>query len=241
MLRIAICDDEKLHRDYAAKLTAREAAAYQPEIETFESAAALESAMSNSDYIPDIAILDIQMEGTDGITLARRINAADPLCRIIFLTSYLHFATDVYSAEHIYFIVKKEIESRIGPALTKAITELSSARCVVPSITVKSGAATTVLPLGDILFLERTGRKTRIVASSGELRSAAAPAELLGTAETHFIRSHQSFWVNPGKIVTMQHDAFLLTDGTRVPISRSCRQEAKTLFFVALRENSQCF
>lgn len=236
MLHIAVCDDERVHRDYTERLVAKAAAGYQPEIDAFDGAEALLSAMSAGDYLPDIAILDIQMAETDGITLAKSLNGVAPLCQIIFLTSFLDFAIDVYDVEHVYFILKRDVETRIGPALNKAISALSSGKRRVPSLTVKSGGVMRVLPVGDVFFLERSGRKTRLVTVTGELWTADTPQTLLQGAPG-FIRCHQSYWVNPVQIASMQNSLFLLKNGSQVPISRSYRPEAKAAFFAALRED----
>lgn len=237
MLNIAICDDEKLHRDYTAELTKNELAVFLPEIDLFDGADSLLRAMSADDYTPDIAILDIQMGKTDGITLARALNELAPLCRIIFLTSYLSFATDAYSAEHIYFIVKNEVEARIGHALQKAIAALAAEKTIVPSVTIKGQQAATVIPVSNIIFLERTGRKTRVSTTDGDVWAVQTPQELLnGAVSAHFIRCHQSYWVNTVKIASLRNNEFHLCEGTVLPLSRTFRQEARACFFAALRE-----
>lgn len=236
MLHIAICDDEQAHRDDTAKLAEKELAQIRPEIDTFDSAETLLRAMSAGDYAPDIAILDIQMGGMDGITLALRLNELSPLCQIIFLTGYLAFATDVYSAEHIYFIVKSEAETRIGPALQKAVTALSAGKPLFPGITLQSRQTVTVIPAADIFLMERIIRKTRIATASGDVWAAQAPQKLLqGVIADVFIRCHQSYWVNAGKIVSLKNNEFHLSDGTIVPLGRTFRQEAKERFFAFLR------
>ena len=242
MLRIAICDDERVHREYTARLTEKELAQFLPEIDAFDSAEALLRAMSEGDYAPGIAILDIQMGEIDGITLARRLNELAPLCRIIFLTSYLTFATDVYSTEHIYFIVKSEVETRIGPALQKAVTALSAGKTLLPSVTIQGRQIATVIPAADIFLMERIIRKTRIATASGNVWAAQTPQELLqGVIADCFIRCHQSYWVNIGKITSLKNNEFHLSDGTIIPLSRTFRGEGRERFFASLRGESMDF
>ena len=111
MLRIAICDDERIHRRHTAELIDSALAARSADISCFDSSEALLQAVV-SGYAPDIAVLDIQMGEMDGISLAKRLNALTPSCRIIFVTSYLAFATEVYSTEHVYFILKSQMPFR---------------------------------------------------------------------------------------------------------------------------------
>ncbi len=240
MLNIAICDDEKLHRDYTEKIVARETAGLAPEIDTFSGADDLLRRMELGDYTPDIAILDIQMAGTDGISLAKRLNDAAPHCQIIFLTSYLSFATDVYEAEHVYFLLKSELETRIGAALKKATAALTAGRSAVPCITAGTRTKAVVFPVADVLLLERVGRRTRLAAVTGDHWTTLSPRELLtGEAAAQFIRCHQSYWVNAAKIVSLANNEFTLADGTRVPLSRSFRAQARSRFFALLHGSSE--
>ena len=152
---IAVCDDEALHRERTTALLRR--------------------GMSLGDYAPDIAVLDIQMDGMDGISLAKRLNELAPGCRVIFLTSFLSVATDVYSAEHVYFIVKDELEKRLGDALRRAVASMPAASARPAVLRVPTKQSTELLPLSRVLYLERTGRKTRIVTLDGERLVSAAP------------------------------------------------------------------
>jgi DNA-binding LytR/AlgR family response regulator len=237
MLKIAVCDDEKLHLEKAVRLIGRVAENYMPEIEAFGSAEELTKAVGPNGYLPDIAVLDIKLEGTDGITLAKRLNSIAPLCQIIFLTSYLDLAPDVYSAEHVYFVLKKDAESRIGDAVERAVSAISRQKDINPYIAVKTHRSMTAVPVSDILYLERNGRKTGVAVAGGCMWTSQTPKELLNdTVAGFFIQSHQSFWVNAHKIVSIDTNSFILSDGLRIPLSRSYRQSAREKFFSVLRE-----
>lgn len=75
--------------------------------------------------------------------------------------------------------------------------------------------------------------------TDGDLETTQSPQALLaGDAAGEFIRCHQSFWVNCRAIVGMEHETFCLSDGTRVPISRSYRKNAREAFFRLLAGRS---
>lgn len=171
----------------------------------------------------------------DGISLAKRLNALTPSCRIIFVTSYLAFATEVYSTEHVYFILKSQIDERIGSALEKAVSAIDADRGSGAMLPVKVRGGTELIPVKDVKYVERLSRKTHVVAAGSELWSAHAPAELLSGHEERFIRCHQSIWVNPQWVSAMKSDEFLLKDGASLPISRGYKQSARDAFFASLR------
>lgn len=230
MRKIAICDDEASHRERIAQLVRGLKPA--AELRLFCAPIAFLSAVQTEGYTPDAAIVDIQMDGMSGIELAERLNRALPQCAIIFVTSYLGFATDVYDTKHVYFILKSELEQRLGTALEKALTPQP-----LPVLHYPSPAGYRNTPSSEVLYLERVLRKTKLVLPDGsEEWTTLAPAQLLeNDAPQQFIRCHQSFWVNFRHVRTLESDCFLLDSGLRIPISRTYRAAAREQFFALLR------
>ena len=236
MLYIAICDDEPLHLKNAEKIIRAKLHSYAPEIDTFPSAESLLQSMSPCDYTPDIAVLDIELGGTDGITLAKELNRIAPRCRIIYLTSYINYAPNVYFTDHTWFVLKSDIEKTIAPALETAIISLATEAKSSSRIMVKVGAKVTVIPVSQVLYIELIGRKTRIVTDNGEIVASRPPKELLQNIPNDcIIRCHQSFHVNIEKIVSIDKNDLVLSNGCRIPVSRTYRADVKTLFFSKLR------
>lgn len=229
MLRIAVCDDEALHCAYAAQMIRMHLECPNAEIRQFLSPQELLNALENETFLADIAVVDIRMEEMNGIALAREINVRAPGCQIIFLSSYLEYAPDVYDAEHVYFVLKEQMKTRLMPALQKAIENL---RSTMPRmIVLKERSTSYQIPVSDILYFERILRKTRIVSTSGEYWSKLTPAALLSEVDgSSFCRCHQSFYVNMQHIVSMNPDSFTLSNGKPIFISRTYKKAAKEQF-----------
>ena len=61
----------------------------QPQIEVMGTGANGDDAMAlYAEHAPDIALLDIQMPGRDGLSAAREILERDPAARVVFLTTF---------------------------------------------------------------------------------------------------------------------------------------------------------
>ena len=58
------------------------------------------------DHPADIALLDINMPGMDGITLAARIKELRPETAVVFLTAYKKYAFDAYSVHPAGYLLK---------------------------------------------------------------------------------------------------------------------------------------
>lgn len=235
MLDIVICDDDAVQAKYTARIVNRALGDMPHDTEIFSSPRRLLDKVSAGRYSPDIAVLDIAMDELDGIGLAERLNALAPRCRIIFLTGYLGYATDVYAAEHSYFILKAELETRIGAALEKALASLNLGESHLPSLVIKIRGAATPVSVATVEYIERVGRRTRVKTQQGEYMTAQPVTELV-TDELagHFIHCHQSFWVRPEAVQSMESNEFLLKSGDTVPISRSAKKEAREAFFAYL-------
>ena len=235
MLQIAICDDDRLHLKHTRKLAEGILDGQSPVFSEFSGANELLFKMEATAYAPDIALLDIQMPGIDGIELAGEINRIAPECKIVFISSYIFYAPEVYDTEHIYFVLKSQIDERLPLALNKAVASIARPKSFM---LVKSGASVTRLPAESIMYLERALHKTKVVTGTESFMTTQSPAELLSGIDDDnaFIHCHQSYWVNVRNVATMETNGFKLTSGTLVPISRAQKATAKETFFRMLAE-----
>lgn len=170
MRNIAICDDEPLYRERLAQSVRAHGNGQAAQLQLFDSPAALLQAVHMHGYAPDIAVLDIQMDEMTGIELAKQLNAALPQCAIIFVSSFLGFATDVYEAEHTYFILKSELEQRIGTALQRALN-----RKVPPVLHYPVTQGYRSVSCAQVLCLERILRRTKLTLLGGITEWTALP------------------------------------------------------------------
>ncbi|MEW2358857.1 response regulator transcription factor [Spirillospora sp. NPDC029432] len=84
MIRILLADDEHLIRGAVAALLNLE-----PDLQVIaEVGRGDEVAAAVAEHAPDVAVLDIDMPGADGLTVAERLNAAGAPCAICILTSF---------------------------------------------------------------------------------------------------------------------------------------------------------
>ena len=231
MIHVAVCDDNSIHRTAAAKLimesARREAAAMQ--VQLYSGAEELLRALAGGAPM-DIAVLDINMNGMDGISLAKQLNQTNRRCQIIFLTGYVDYAMEVYESSHVYMVLKGRMEEKLWPAVQQAAELYKRMEKQFVAITI--GAATEFLAYDEILYFEREGRKTRVKTKTGEYLTYQRLLELLEqNGDSPFVRCHNSFAVNSNEVRRLDKDCFVLTDGTSIPISRSYKRTAEEKFW----------
>lgn len=83
-MRLIVVDDDHLVVDSLKIILGA-----QPQIEVVGTGANGDDAVAlYAEHTPDIALLDIQMPGRDGLSAAREILERDPAARVVFLTTF---------------------------------------------------------------------------------------------------------------------------------------------------------
>ena len=227
-MNIILCDDNLLHLDYALSITKTTLEGLDAQFHCYHCSEDVLSLISNITFIPHIAILDIELDGSNGIHIAKQLNDRFPQCQIIFLSAYPMYAPEVYQTAHVWFVLKNRMEEYLPQALKKAVAVLDNSDQAL-SIIVKQKHTYQKLAIDQIYLIERMAHQTRICTVNGSILVRRSPAELLqGLPEDRFIRCHQSYWVNSSKISTYVSNEFHLLDGSVIPVSRTFKKAALT-------------
>jgi DNA-binding LytR/AlgR family response regulator len=107
----------------------------------------------------DIYIMDIDMPGLGGIDLAKKIREEQPKAIIIFLTSHLEYATEVYKIDALRYIYKPRMREELPEALTAAVQVFEREQ---KRITLRVDDGSVRIPIGQIIYVCRDKRKIDI-------------------------------------------------------------------------------
>ena len=117
-MRLIVVDDDRLVVDSLKIILGA-----QPQIEVVGTGADGNDAVAlYTEHAPDIALLDIQMPGRDGLSAAREILEHDPAARVVFLTT---FSDDEYIVSALKlgargYLIKTDVAA-IPPALAQVM------------------------------------------------------------------------------------------------------------------------
>mgnify|MGYP004577318465 CR=1 FL=1 len=176
------------------------------EIRCFSTA---EELLEYKDIPLDAVFLDIELGRTLGINVAKKLNETRPSCRIVYMTNYLHYATEIYNTEHIWFVVKKHFRDKIGEIINRILRELENKNSRLVLKTMKNELISIVL--SDICYLEKEKRGTRIVTVWDEYHVKERLSEIIPQlSELDFSQCHNSYVVNFHHVKEMQKDVYLL-------------------------------
>jgi two-component system response regulator DesR len=169
MIKLLIADDQELIRDAFSALLE-----LQPDFQVVASVArgdeVLDAALSHR---PDIALLDIEMSGIDGLTAAGILREQIPACQVIILTTFGRpgYLKRALGASARGFVVKDAPAERLADAIR---------RVAAGELVVDSALAAETLAHGDSPLTPRE-RDVLLTAQPG--RTVAEIAQVLFLSE----------------------------------------------------------
>lgn len=234
MLKIAICDDEKVFGQHLKKIVSDylDRQNIQYEIYLFYSGEDfLELSMDMAKY--QIVFLDINMDKLDGIETAKQLRV---LCKdtfVVFVTAFINYALAGYEVDAIRYILKnslnlvKSVNECIDAILEKMRYEIK-----IQKFTFKEG--TKNINEDNIVYIESNLHELFFYLMKNEIE-VKRMNETLNNVEnilsnTNFVRIHQSYLVNMKYIKSMKLQKAILLDGTELPIAKPRYKKARKTF-----------
>jgi len=227
-MTMAICDDEKEWREKAGKILRQRAAiaAIEMEIIYFRGR---EELLNYKGAPIDTIFMDVDLDDGSGIQTAEEVNKKWPECQIVFLTNYLYYATEVYSARHAFFVLKEQFAKRLPEVLVKIRheSEQQGSKLIFNLI----GKTTLNLRPADIYYFERVGRVTKIVTVWGSYEIWDKLTDIMeGLSDIDFARCHNSYIVYLPAVRALEQNDFVMYNGDRIQISRKYASLVKKEF-----------
>ena len=229
MYRLAVCEDETETRE-ALQALCKEILTELGVAHTlavFSSAEALETALRNG-AVFDLLCLDILMGGKSGMELAREVREYDNKVSILFITSSEEHLKEGYSVRPIQYLFKPVQREELSQALKVDLTVCHQPK----ALTLRSAGRTAALPLEDILYIESSNHAVHVRTADGASQtfwfSLSEIEQLLPPGR--FCRCHNSFLVNMEHVAEIGRRMVTLTDGSTLPVSRSCYDATQNQF-----------
>ena len=214
-MRIAICEDNEIHRDILEHLLNRyfSERPIHFELVPYQYGMNFLYDMEEGAYF-DIAFLDIYMEDTMGNQIAHKLRAMGYQGKIVFLTASSDFAIESYDVDASGYLLKPLDYGKLEMVMDRITRDISP-----NSYQIRQRSTVTKLGYHEILYIESSNSKCILHTESG---GAYTVYKTLNTIEKElgdrrFLRCHQSFLVNMDHIKQIGKQ-FLLSNGDYVPI-----------------------
>jgi two-component system LytT family response regulator len=231
-----IVDDEQLARHAVRELLKEHA-----EIRVLaECANGIEAVKAVAEFQPSLIFLDVQMPKLTGFDVLELI---DTDAAVIFTTAYDQYAMRAFEVHAVDYLLKPVGRERFESALAHAKTRIAkhSARPraeelaatarppqqFLERIVVKDGTRVTIIPIAKLDYAEAQDDYVALVsAGKKHLKQQTIASLEAGLDPRCFVRLHRSYIVNLERVTRIEPYAkeskiAILSDGTRLPVSRS--------------------
>lgn len=241
MLKALIIDDEIKARNVLQHYITN----FIPEVSEVRQADGVDNALGIlQSYKPDLVFLDVEMPHKNGFQFL--IETKDPQFDVIFTTAYNQYAIQAIRFSALDYLLKPvdpdELKEAVARHLEKResrgenkelyqnlVNNIEKREVKDFKIAVPSSDGVYFFTIDEILRLEADRSYTHIhlVKKRPFIASKTLKHFEEMLEEFNFIRTHKSHLVNPQHItrVTSDNDYLLLTDGSRVEVSRRKKDE----------------
>lgn len=229
MLRLAICDDESIHRKILKdKITAF---SLQYDVDFCYQEFATANELIAAPFTYDILFLDIKLEnGINGIDVGCKLREKGNDCIIVLVTSLEQYAKQGYYADVFRYIVKPVSRDELSEALNACIQKIRRSKS---KIQVKCLDAMHYFNIEDIIFIESCNRKRSIYTLNQCYETWETLETLFQKLSTpQFAYPNQSFIVNLDDIRCEKMNVIIMENGKEISISRNCLKS----FMIALHK-----
>lgn len=190
-------------------------------IELFMYSDPREGVEKISELKPDIVFLDIEMNDTTGLQIAK--NLPEEIC-FIFTTAYMKYALDGFNLDAADFLHKPFSYDRFKEAIDKAVRRMNYITMLngKKQIIVKQDYSNVPVMLSDILYIEAMENYSKIYVKNRKMilahNSLKSISDMLPKA--CFLRIHKSYIVPRSEIQSFTRQSVSLSNGTVLPVGR---------------------
>lgn len=223
-IRIAICEDEYIHRKILLNYTLKLFPGEFCEIFEFSSG---EKLLDNYLENLDILLLDIQMPSINGIETAKKIRLFDTNVTIIFITAIPDFMQQGYEVRAFRYLLKPVKYIDFSRHLIQCKNEILDNNKKNISIKEINEERIIIIPINSILYIETECRITLIHSDNKIYKTRESIKSFESSLlKYNFFRCHRAYLVNLSKINSFGKNSVSIK-GSEILVSRYKLKELK--------------
>ena len=232
-MKIAICDDEWIQLQ-ATKAQLEEAyKSLDLRIDVFQDGRQLIASTEKICY--DLIILDIEMPGIDGLSVARKLRELKQETALVFLTSHLEYALKGYEVNALRYLTKPIKKEQLTEIINHLIEKNSEARRIL----LKAEDEMVMVSVRDILYMEACNQDIRIVTGDREYLRRYNIRDYEEQLNPYFfVRCHRSYLVNLSHIARIAGRDIVVDNQDIIPLSRTREKSVKEALFLYTKRSA---
>lgn len=223
MIVIGICDGEQTVRSLLASFVERYKSETNTEIQLLSYSTG-EKLLKNYMLDLDLIFLEIPLRQINGLKIAEHLRRYDARVRIVFLTTVLTYVLEAYDVGASNYLLKPLSYAKF----CKELSKISTTRKEHEEKSFLEQRKNTIhkIYFHDVRYIETNGKSTLIHTIHDSLPSSRQMKQYEALfADSTLVRCHAGFIVNLRYFQTLEEMTILLTDGTKLPVSRNRRKQ----------------
>lgn len=213
---VSICDDSQADRAYLSALVKNWAEKTGREVRLSEYFSAEQFLFHFPEQGADLLLLDIEMGGMDGVTLAKKLRAQNDALQIVFITGYSDYIAEGYEVSALHYLMKPVKEEKLLSVLDRAAEKIQKNERL---LVLESGGELVRLPIYRIRYADVQGNYVTVHAD-GDYTAKMTLSQLEKQLDDRFYRVGRSAIVNLNRIARVTRTDIFLNDGTPIPLPR---------------------
>lgn len=218
-MAVAVVDDDEVQNEYLRKLVKEwaDSRGIAVDVRGYGSAEAFLFAYEDSPC--SLLLLDIEMQGQNGMELARKLRARGDSLPIVFITGFADYMNEGYDVEALHYLLKPLDTEKFVRVLDKYADKKAG---IADEIVVDTENGSMHLGISEIRYVEAFGRNCRLYMRDGrEIECHAGIGELRGKLPADaFVGCHRSYIVNLRYVRTIGRTELTLDGGQQIVVSR---------------------
>ncbi|MCH4890294.1 response regulator transcription factor [Acidaminobacter sp. JC074] len=154
----------------------------------------------------DLVLLDMELDGTDilGLDVYKSIESRHKNIDTIVITGHSDYLRQATGIEPFYYMMKPINEVFLKRKLKEWVYVKENVDN--ETLIIKQSTGIKVIPLKNIYYIEKIGRKVHVVTKSKVYEYSSSIRAIMKDLDDRFYQSHQSFIVNTNKVNTVDKD-----------------------------------
>lgn len=221
MLQVAVCDDDKIFRDY---LTGKICDYFQQrkidfKVQDFSSG---EDLLGDAgDFVPDVVLLDISMTGMNGIETARQLRENNVDICIILVSGYMNYVLEGYKVGALRYLVKEQFDDSFEECMEAVLKQF---HLHTDQLCFAFFGGNVYLTADEISMVESKGH--RLLFYGLQNRLLGQMREKLDNVEKvlcgyDFLRVHKSYLVNMKYVTGINHYRLYMDSGLELSVPKT--------------------
>ena len=233
MIKIAICDDEKIFRDEAERMLIQymEDAGVPFKADIFGISSELVDEIEKGN-IYDVYLLDIYMPGITGMSIATELRNHGVKSPVIFLTTSTDHALEAFGVDATHYLLKPYTKDQFYVGMDKATGSIASHKN--DSIILKVDNEYRSIAVSKIYYCEAEDKYQRFYLENGEkLLVRISGTELYGQLSEFdsFYRCGRAHIINLNHISKVTQKGAMFKNGIQLSLPRAVLSGLRTAFF----------